>query len=519
MILQGREQFMSPIFLFILIAIVVAAVAFAAGYFFKQQSGAEAVQLAKAEADRLIEDARTRQKEMVLEAKEEAVKTKSAAEQDARERRAEVQRREQRLQQREENFERKSESLEKRDRALSAKETEIEAAREAAEKLVGEQRRELERVSGMTAEEARFQLVASIEQEAQEEATQRIREIELATKEEASRRARWIVAQAIQRCAAETTVETTQSMVPIPNEEMKGRIIGKEGRNIRAIEAATGVDLIIDDTPEAVVLSSFDPVRREVARLSLLKLIADGRIHPTRIEELVAKARQEVEQQIKEEGDRVAYEVGVHGLHPELIRTLGRLKFRFSYGQNQLQHSMEVAFLASAMAAELGADVNVCKRAGLLHDIGKAVDHEVDGPHALIGAELAKKLNIGQRIVHAIQAHHFEVEPQTVEAFLVAAADAISAARPGARRETVENYIKRLEALEDVALGFRGVEKAYALQAGREVRVMVKPEQVDEGQALRLNRDIVKRIEDTLDYPGQIKVTVIRETRVVDYAK
>jgi ribonuclease Y len=513
---------MSPVSVFILVIVIAAlaaAGAFAAGYFFKQRSGVATAQLAKEEAERLLEDTRTKQKELVLEAKEEAVRLKSAAEQDARERRAEVQRREQRLQQREENFERKSESLEKRDRALAAKEAESEAVRQEVERLRNEQRRELERVSGLTAEQAHEQLVASIEQEAQQVATQRIREIEAQTKEEAARRARWIVSQAIQRCAAETTVEMTQSLVPIPNEEMKGRIIGKEGRNIRSIESATGVDLIIDDTPEAVVLSSFDPVRREVARLSLLKLIADGRIHPTRIEELVTKSRQEVEQQIKEEGERAAYEAGVHGVHPELIRTLGRLKFRFSYGQNQLQHSLEVSFLAAAMAAELGADVNVCKRAGLLHDIGKAVDHEVDGPHALIGADLAKKFNIPARIVHAIQAHHFEVEPQTVEAFLVAAADAISAARPGARRETVENYIKRLEALEDVALGFRGVEKAYALQAGREVRVMVKPEQVDEEQAFRLNRDIVKRIEDTLDYPGQIKVTVIRETRVVDYAK
>jgi ribonuclease Y len=346
-----------------------------------------------------------------------------------------------------------------------------------------------------------------------------VREIEAQTKEEAARRARWIVAQAIQRCAAETTVETTQSSVAIPNEEMKGRIIGKEGRNIRALEQATGVDLIIDDTPEAVVLSSFDPVRREVARASLLKLIADGRIHPTRIEEVVSKAKAEVEQQLREEGEKAAYEAGAHSLHPELIRTMGRLKFRTSYGQNVLNHSVEVSILAGAMAAELGADVGVCRRAGFLHDIGKAITHEVEGPHAIIGGELVKKFNLPQRVVHAIQAHHFEVQPQTVEAFLVAAADAISAARPGARRETVENYVKRLEALEDVALGFRGVEKAYAVQAGREVRVMVKPDQVDEDDAWRLNRDIVKRIEDTLDYPGQIKVTVIRETRVVDYAK
>jgi ribonucrease Y len=503
----------------VLVAVLVAAVAFAAGHTLSKRTSAEHARLAQADTERILEEARTRQKELVLEAKEEAVKLKSAAEQDARERRAEVQRREQRLTQREEQFERKSEGLEKRDRQLSQREHELEALRAEVDKLGQAQRQELERIAGLTGEEARAELMASIEAEAEREATARVREIEAQTKEEAGRRARWIVSQAIQRCAAETTVETTQSSVTIPNEEMKGRIIGKEGRNIRALEQATGVDLIIDDTPEAVVLSSFDPVRREVARLSLMKLIADGRIHPTRIEEIVARSKAEVEQQLREEGEKAAYEAGVHGLHPELVRTMGRLKFRYSYGQNQLTHSLEVAFLAATMAAELGADVNVCRRAGFLHDIGKAVDHEVDGPHAFIGADLAKKFNIPARIVHSIQAHHFEVEPQTVEAFLVAAADAISAARPGARRESVENYIKRLEALEDVALGFKGVEKAYALQAGREVRVMVKPEQVDEDEAWRLNRDIVKRIEDTLDYPGQIKVTVIRETRVVDYAK
>jgi ribonucrease Y len=503
----------------VIVAIVAAAVAFAAGYFLNKRASAERDLQAQANAERILEETRTKQKELVLEAKEEAVRLKSAAEQDVRERRAEVQRREQRLTQREEQFERKSEGLEKRDKALVQQEQELGAARAEVDRMGQERRRELERISGLTGEEARAELVASIEAEAQREAAARVREIEAQTKEEAARRSRWIVAQAIQRCAAETTVEATQSSVTIPNEEMKGRIIGKEGRNIRALEQATGVDLIIDDTPEAVVLSSFDPVRREVARVALLKLIADGRIHPTRIEEVVARAKAEVEQQLREEGEKAAYEAGVHGLHPELIRTVGRLKFRYSYGQNQLTHSLEVSYLAAAMAAEMGADVNVCRRAGFLHDIGKAVDHEVDGPHAIIGAELAKKLNIPARIVHAIQAHHFEVEPQTVEAFLVAAADAISAARPGARRETVENYIKRLEALEDVALGFKGVDKAYALQAGREVRVMVKPDQVDEDEAWRLNRDIVKRIEDTLDYPGQIKVTVIRETRVVDYAK
>ena len=500
-------------------AVVSAAVAFAAGYFIKQRAGGETLRLAQVDAERLVEDAKTSQKELILEAKEEAVRIKSAAEQDARERRAEVQRREQRLQQREESFERKSEGLERRDRAAQAKEADTEKAYEEAEKLRLQQQRELERISGLTAQQAHLQLMAQVEEQAREQAGQLVREIEQQTKEEAARRARWIVAQAIQRCAADVVVESTQSTVNIPNEEMKGRIIGKEGRNIRAIEQATGVDLIIDDTPEAVVLSSFDPVRREIARVALLKLIADGRIHPTRIEEVVARAKSEVEQQLRDEGEKAAYEAGVHGLHAELIRTIGRLKFRFSYGQNVLQHSLEVSFLAGAMAAELGADVNLCKRAGFLHDIGKAVDHEVDGPHALIGADLLKKFNIAQRAIHAVQAHHFEIEPQTVEAFLVAAADAISAARPGARRETVDNYIKRIEALEDVAMAFKGVERAFALQAGREIRILVKPDQVDEDAAWRLNRDIVKQIEDTLDYPGQIKVTVIRETRVVDYAK
>ncbi len=502
-----------------LAAVISGVVAFAAGYFVKRKAGEEALRLAQADAERILEEARTTQKELVLEAKEEAVRTKSAAEQDARERRAEVQRREQRLQQKEESFEKKNEAIERRDRNLGKKEAEMQAAYEDAERVKGEHVRELERISGLTTQQAHLQLMATVEEQARQEASKLVREIESQTKEEAARRARWIVAQAIQRCAADVVVESTQSIVAIPSEETKGRIIGKEGRNIRAIEQATGVDLIIDDTPEAVVLSSFDPVRREVARVALLKLIADGRIHPTRVEEVVARARQEIEQQLREEGEKAAYEAGVHGLHGELVHTIGRLKFRFSYGQNVLQHSLEVSFLAAAMAAEVGADVNICKRAGLLHDIGKAVDHEVDGPHALIGADLLKKFNIPQRIIHPVQAHHFEVEPQTVEAFLVAAADAISAARPGARRESVDNYIKRIEALEDVALGFRGVERAFALQAGREIRILVRPEQVDEHAAWQLNRDIVKRIEDTLDYPGQIKVTVIRETRVVDYAK
>lgn len=474
---------------------------------------------ASEEADRLIEEARSRAKELILEAKEDSVLHKAEAERHARERQAEMQKREQRMTTREEHLERKVEQFEKRERTQVFKEQLADQKTAEAEALRASQLRELERISNLTEESARAELIARIEGSAREEATQRIREIEQQTKEEAARRARWIVAQAIQRCASDTSIELTQTSVSIPSEEMKGRIIGKEGRNIRALEAATGVDLIIDDTPETVILSSFDPIRREIARVSLLKLLSDGRIHPTRIEELVAKSKTEVEQQMKDDGERAAYEAGVPGLNVELVKLLGRLKFRSSYGQNQLQHSLEVSFLAGAMAAEVGADIAVCRRAGLLHDIGKALDHEIEGPHALIGADFARKHAVPPRVVHAIQAHHFEVDPQTVEAFLVAAADAISASRPGARRETVDNYIKRLEALEGVASSFSGVDKAYALQAGREVRILVKPDQVNEDEAWSLSRDIVKRIEETMDFPGQIKVTVIRETRVVDYAR
>ncbi|NBX45928.1 MAG: ribonuclease Y [Chloroflexi bacterium] len=397
-----------------------------------------------------------------------------------------MQKREQRMTTREEHLERKVEQFEKRERTQVLKEQLADQKTAEAEALRASQLRELERISNLTEESARAELIARIEGSAREEATQRIREIEQQTKEEAARRARWIVAQAIQRCASDTSIELTQTSVSIPSEEMKGRIIGKEGRNIRALEAATGVDLIIDDTPETVILSS---------------------------------SKTEVEQQMKDDGERAAYEAGVPGLNVELVKLLGRLKFRSSYGQNQLQHSLEVSFLAGAMAAEVGADIAVCRRAGLLHDIGKALDHEIEGPHALIGADFARKYAVPPRVVHAIQAHHFEVDPQTVEAFLVAAADAISASRPGARRETVDNYIKRLEALEGVASSFSGVDKAYALQAGREVRILVKPDQVNEDEAWSLSRDIVKRIEETMDFPGQIKVTVIRETRVVDYAR
>jgi ribonuclease Y len=426
---------------------------------------------------------------------------------------------ERRLQAKEEQLDRRLENLEKRERRIQAREKEIEERLEEIARLEQERQAELQRVAQMSLEEARQLVIQQATEEAREILNRQVRELEQQVREEAQQRARMILATAIQRIASEYVAEATVTVVPLPSDDMKGRIIGREGRNIRALEQATGVDLIVDDTPEAVTLSSFDPVRREIARRALLKLIQDGRIHPARIEEVVEKTRQEVEQIIWEEGERAALEAGVQGLHPDLIRLLGRLRFRTSYGQNVLQHSIEVALIAGALAAELGADVNVAKTAGLLHDIGKAVDHEVEGPHALIGADIARRLGRSAKIVHAIAAHHGEEEPRTVEAFIVAAADAISGARPGARREMLEAYIKRLEALESVATSFPGVQKAYAIQAGREVRILVKPDQIDDYGALRLARDVVKKIQDTLDYPGQIKVTVIRETRAIDYAR
>lgn len=504
----------------IVVTVVAVVAAFVLGYFLKQIALRDQVKAAAENAARIIADATAKQKELLLEAKDEALRQRTAVENELRERRSDLQRQERRLQQREENLDRKIEANERRERIIQQREKEVEALRQEAEGLKRQQKLELERISGLSEEEAKAQLLNAIEEEVKQDAARRVRELEMAAKEEADRRARQIVALAIQRCAADQVAETTVSVVPLPNDEMKGRIIGREGRNIRALEAATGVDLIIDDTPDAVTLSGFDPVRREVARVALNKLILDGRIHPARIEEVVQKARTEVEAIIREEGEQAAFKADVHGLHPELVKLLGRLKYRTSYGQNVLLHSIEVALLASTMAAEIGADVNVARTAGLLHDIGKAVDHEVEGPHALIGADLAKRFGKSPRIVHAIGAHHAdEEEPQTVEAVLVQAADAISGARPGARRETVESYIKRLEALENIANSFTGVEKSFAIQAGREVRILVKPEEVDDLYAVRLARDIVRKIEDTLEYPGQIKVTVVRETRAVDYAK
>ena len=466
-----------------------------------------------------IKEADSKKREAILEAKEEIHKLRTELDNEIRERRQEQQRVDKRLLQKEEALDRKLESVEKKEEILRNKEAELEAANQNIQKLHQQQIAELERLSGLSRDEARELLLRNIEKEARHEAAQLIKDIENETKQEAEKRAREIISRSIQRYAADHVAETTVSVVSLPNDEMKGRIIGREGRNIRSLETLTGIDLIIDDTPEAVIISGFDPVRREVARIALEKLIADGRIHPGRIEEMVNRAQKEVDAHIKEMGEQATFDTGIHGLHPELVRLLGRLNYRTSYGQNVLKHSLEVSHLAGMIAAEIGADVKLAKRGGLLHDIGKAIDHEVEGPHVTIGADIAKKYRESPAVVHAIAAHHGDIEPESVEAVLIQAADAISAARPGARRETLENYIKRLEKLEEIADSFQGVDKSYAIQAGREIRIIVKPERVDDTLASQIARDIVKRIENEMEYPGQIKVTVIRESRAVEYAR
>lgn len=478
---------------------------------------------AEEEAKRILSDAiksaESRKKEALVEAKDEIYKMRTEAEKDVKERRSEVTRQERRLVQKEESLDRKLENLEKKDETLQNKIKEAEGKLAEAEEIKKRQFEMLERISGLTIDQAKEYLLRNLEEELTHEKALMVSQFEQQIKEESDAKAREIISTAIQRCAADHVAEATVSVVPLPNDEMKGRIIGREGRNIRTLETMTGVDLIIDDTPEAITLSSYDPVRREIARISLERLIQDGRIHPARIEETVEKARKEVEAKIKQDGERAVLETGIHSIHPELVKLLGRLRYRTSYGQNVLDHSLEVAHIAGMMAAELGADVNGAKRAGLLHDIGKALTHEIEGSHVNIGVDVARKYKENQNILHAIEAHHGDVEPRTIIACLVQAADAISAARPGARRENVENYIKRLQKLEEIANSFDGVEKCYAIQAGREIRILVKPEVVKDDQTVLVAREIAKKIESELDYPGQVKVHVVRESRAIEYAK
>ena len=507
----------------IIAAVVGLAIGIGAGYFVRKNISeakiGEADSLAKNIIDQANKDAETMKKEKLLEAKEEIHKFRSDAEKENRERRSELQKYERRVIQKEESLDRKQQSIESKESNLNQKLSAVDEKQKEVEAIKVKQLEKLEDISGITSEKAKDIILSNAEKEVRHEMSIMIKEIETQAKEDAEKKSREIIGYAIQKCAADHVAETTVTVVNLPNDEMKGRIIGREGRNIRTLETLTGIDLIIDDTPEAVILSGFDPIRREIARIALEKLISDGRIHPARIEEMVEKAKKEVENIIKEYGEQAIFETGVHSLHPELVKLLGRLNYRTSYGQNVLKHSIEVAHIAGIMAAEIGADIKLAKRAGLLHDIGKAVDHEMEGTHVEIGMDLLRRYKESKDVIHAMSTHHGDYEPQTVEAVLVTAADAISAARPGARRETLEAYIKRLEKLEEIANSYDGVDKSYAIQAGREIRIMVKPEKINDEEIHLLARDITKKIEDELEYPGQIKVSIIRETRAVEYAK
>ena len=512
----------------IIIAVVITAVVailltyVASNAHFKKVSDEKigsAEDRARAIIDEAVKAAETKKREALLEVKEESIKTKNELDKEIKDRRSEIQRNERRVEQKEFNLDKKLEAIERREQSFAAKEEEIKRQKAEVAKLNEERIQELERISGLTSEQAKEYLLKTVEEDVKLDTAKLVKEMEHQAKEEAGKKAKEYVVNAIQKCAADHVAETTISVVQLPNDEMKGRIIGREGRNIRTLETMTGVDLIIDDTPEAVILSGFDPIRREVARIALEKLIVDGRIHPARIEEMVEKAQKEVESMIREEGEAATLEVGVHGIHPELVRLLGRMKFRTSYGQNALKHSIEVAQLSGLLAAEIGVDVRIAKRAGLLHDIGKSVDHEMEGSHIQLGVELCRKFKESATVINAVEAHHGDVEPESLIACLVQAADTISAARPGARRETLETYSNRLKKLEDITNSFKGVDKSFAVQAGREVRIMVVPEQISDADMVLLARDVSKQIEAELEYPGQIKVNVIRESRVTDYAK
>jgi ribonuclease Y len=506
-------------FVTLIVALGVGVVAFLLGYFLRQYLGEVKLKSAQAEAERILAEAEAQKKELLLQTKEETIRQRDELEAETERKRAELRRQEERLQKRQEVLDRRFESIDNRERTINKRQSALDRRANEINKLYEEQAAELERVSGLTQEEAKEILLKTVEKDTRQDMARIVREIEAEAKAEGERRARKTIALAIQRIASDQVSEMVVSAVPLPSEDMKGRIIGRQGRNIRAFENATGIDVIVDDTPEAIILSGFDPVRREVARLAMSKLVTDGRIHPARIEKTVQKARQEVDQTILEEGEAALLEAGVHGLHPDIIKLLGRLKYRTSYGQNQHQHAIECAQIAGILAAELGADVRIAKEGALLHDIGKAIDHEVEGPHALIGADIAKRCGVHPKVVNIIASHHHETEQDSLEAIIVEAADAISGARPGARRESLETYVKRIKALEEVANSFEGVEESYAIQAGRELRIIVKPEEIDDYSAINLSKDIARRVEESLDYPGQIKVTVIRETRAVDYAK